>query len=75
MGHDGSINKCKKLNDKIHERKVPDELRPVCVCGKRMKFIRYTHYYGERWFWDCSNKKCILNEYDFEPDEEERESY
>lgn len=63
------------MNDKIYGGKVPDELRPVCVCGKRMKLILYTHYYGERLFWDCTNKKCVLNEYDFEPDEEERESY
>ena len=42
--------------------KMPDNMRPVCVCGDKMVLVQYEHYYGEARFWDCDNKNCQMND-------------
>lgn len=41
--------------------RVPDDMKPVCICGNKMVLVEYKHYYGNERFWDCHNSDCQLN--------------
>ena len=40
--------------------KIPEELRPICSCGKRMIVVHYKGYYDEFSYFGCAYCELML---------------
>lgn len=49
---------------------IPEEKRPVCSCGNKMDVVRFSNYYDEFNYFECS--ECELDPDYYAPDFENR---
>lgn len=57
------------------DRKIPDDKRPTCTCGAKMKIVEYRGYYDSFKFFEC-DACTLVSELDrYNPDKHEYGPY